>query len=77
MIKRGSESGGATIVANAMPNKGMELTASSVRSAPAFGSSSYLAFGVSAAWARVLQRKDFRRYEQNCRGQVAVPLSGM
>ena len=28
------------------PNKGLELTASSVRSAPAFGSSSGLAFGV-------------------------------
>ena len=27
--------------------------------------------------ARVLQRKSFRRYEQDCRGQVAVPLSGM
>ena len=47
MSKRGSESGGATIVANAMPNKGMELTASSVRSAPAFGSSSYLALGTA------------------------------
>ena len=32
MIKRGSENRGTTFVANAMPNKGVQATASSVRS---------------------------------------------